>query len=378
MSSLYLHIPFCEHKCLYCDFYSIETMEPMKPFLEALHAEIDLYGSLGEGFTFDTVFFGGGTPSLLTPMQLESILSHLRNTFEVDPDAEITLETNPGTVDKAKLSAFRSLGVNRLSVGVQSFNAAELEFLTRIHSGGDAIRCVEDARSVGFENISIDLIYALPDQTREGWKKNIATALELDTQHISAYGLIVEQGTPLARMVQSGQIAPAPAESEAEFYELTMQVFADEGYEQYEVSNYAKPGYRSRHNYNYWTHGNYLGFGPSAHSFWHNDEGSRRWCNISHLSHYGHELRQKKLPLVVHDMISNENLETERIFLGLRSDGIDLRRFQSEFHKDFLLSRRQIVDDLVAHGLAVLEKESLRLTRKGYLLCDEICARLIA
>ncbi len=379
MPSLYLHIPFCEKKCVYCDFYSLETPSLMGDFLDALHNEIDLYGALARGRSFSTIFLGGGTPSLLLPAQLESLLDHLHTTFTIEPAAEITVETNPGTVTPEKLAAFRSLGVNRLSIGIQSFHEDELRFLTRIHDANQARQCVEWARRAGFENFSIDLMYALPGQTRERWLANLEQAMALAPLHISAYGLIVEDGTPLARMVQSKQVSPAPLEDEAELYEFTMEFMERHGYEHYEVSNYARPGFRSQHNYNYWTHESYLGFGPSAHSFWVGDNAvARRWWNIAHLSHYCDRLRQRELPLVTEETLTKQQLMTERVFLGLRSDGIDLARYRREFGIDFAGGRSGELRDLVGANLATLNGDSLRLTSKGYLLCDEISARLIA
>lgn len=377
MASLYLHIPFCEKKCLYCDFYSIENFSPMEDFLNALHHEIDLYAEYGKKATFETIFLGGGTPSLLTPQQLESILSHLHRIFPIEKAAEVTVETNPGTVTKEKLAAYRSLGVNRLSIGVQSFHEDELKFLTRIHDSNQAVQCVQLARSVGFDNISIDLIYALPDQSKERWEANLHKAVELGTQHISAYGLIVEDNTPLARLVSSKTVSPKPADEEAEFYEFTMSYLEAHGFDHYEVSNYAKPGFRSRHNYNYWRHENYISFGPSAHSFWQEDGRARRWFNIANLSHYCARLNNNNLPLLTEEFITNEHLCTERIFLGLRSDGLDLARLSKDFPSSSPLLQHSMIPILVDEGCATFDENILRLTSKGYLLCDEICARLL-
>lgn len=372
MASLYLHIPFCEKKCVYCDFYSIETLSPMKDFLEALHREIALCTAYGTGTTFTTIFFGGGTPSLLHPQQLESILFKLASCFSISSDAEVTLETNPGTVTEEKLRAYRSLGVNRLSIGVQSFHEAELKFLTRIHNAEQARQCVQYAWRAGFDNVSLDLIYALPGQTLAQWEATLRQAIALEPNHLSAYGLIVESGTPLARMVQAGMIAPQPDDVEATFYEFTMAFMADHGFEHYEVSNYAKPGFRSQHNSTYWHHDNYLGFGPSAHSFWkETDTRARRWSNIAHLSQYCTMLRRGALPIAHQESLGEAELMAEEIFLGLRSDGIrlcTLQRRPSAPH-DFIAR-------LVAEGIALIEDDVLRLTPKGYLICDEIAARL--
>ncbi len=373
MASLYLHIPFCEKKCAYCDFYSIENFTRVEDFLAALHREIGRYAEYAGKETFETIFFGGGTPSLLSPHHLEGILTDLHNTFTIEPEAEITVETNPGTVTQEKLAAYRALGVNRLSIGVQSFHEDELKFLTRIHDSSQAVRCVELARRAGFDNVSIDLIYALPGQTLARWEETLRKAIVLQPNHISAYGLIVEDGTPLARMVQAHLVSPKPPDEEAEFYELTMAFLEAHGFEQYEVSNYARPGYRSRHNYNYWRHANYLGFGPSAHSFWKEDgRTARRWWNIPNLSHYCLSLQDGRLPILQQESLDAAQLLGEEIFLGLRSDGVSLQTLR---HR--ATSVRSLIPSLVDEGVAVIENGILRLTRKGYLLCDEIAARLM-
>lgn len=349
----------------------------MADFLSALHHEIDSYASYASRSTFETIFFGGGTPSLLAPHELENILTHLHSVFSIEHGAEITVETNPGTVTKEKLAVYRSIGVNRLSIGVQSFHEEELKFLSRIHTREEALICIAAARTVGFENISIDLIYALPDQSKALWIDNLEQAIALGTQHISAYGLIVEDNTPLARMVASRLVSPKPSDEEAEFYELTMSFLEAHGFDHYEVSNYAKPGFRSRHNYNYWRHENYLGFGPSAHSFWNDGAQARRWFNIPNLSHYCSSLKHNALPLLTEEVLTREQLSTERILLGLRSDGLDLKVFKHDFEATKSLLSRSTIGSLIEGGSAVMEDEKLRLTPKGYLLCDEICARLL-
>ena len=377
MASLYLHIPFCEKKCVYCDFYSIENFSPMEDFLKALHHEIDLYSEFGKKATYETIFFGGGTPSLLTPKQLEDILSHLQSVFPIEQGAEITVETNPGTVTREKLAAYRSMGVNRLSIGIQSFHDDELKFLSRIHNSTQAVECIQFVRDVGFDNLSIDLIYALPDQSKERWEANLKRAVALETNHISAYGLIVEDNTPLARMVSARTVSPKPTDEEAEFYEFTMDFLDAHGFEHYEVSNYAKPGFRSRHNYNYWCHENYISFGPSAHSFWKEEGRAKRWFNLANLSHYCSYLNENKLPLLTEEFLTREQLMTEKVFLGLRSDGLNLKKLYTEFEVVASSLHHSIIPTLIEGGSATLENDILRLTSRGYLLCDEICVRLL-
>jgi len=380
MSSLYLHIPFCERKCIYCDFYSIEGLASMDAFLDALHLEIGRYADVGSGMKFNTIFFGGGTPSLLNPEQVSAILDCLHHAFDIAPDAEVTLETNPGTVDLPKLSGFRKAGINRLSVGIQSFHEDELLFLGRIHDAAQAKECILLARKAGFENVSIDMIYSLPGQSLERWEANLNQALALSPDHLSAYGLIVEDKTPLAKLVRAKQVSPNPPESEAALFEFTMKRMNENGYEHYEVSNYARPGYRSIHNLNYWRHGSYLGFGPSAHSFWGSPRSQlgRRWWNVASVTAYVNRIREGELPIASQEMLSDDALMTERVFLGLRSDGLDMQAFRKEFGGTLLDKHSRLIEGFVESDLACIEGEVLRVTSKGYLLCDEMSARLVS
>jgi oxygen-independent coproporphyrinogen-3 oxidase len=377
MASLYLHIPFCEHKCIYCDFYSVAPSSIsgnydalIGRFLGALNREVELRAR-DERFQvpYETVFFGGGTPSLLSPSDVEHILAILSRRFELTPDAEITIETNPGTVNLEKLKAFRSAGVNRISMGIQSFHDDDLKFLSRIHSAAQAKDCVRDAYRAGFDNVSFDLIFALPSQTLDRWRSNLLQAMELVPKHISTYSLIVEPNTPLHRMVEAKQVSPLSTDADAEMYEFTIDFLKSHGYRQYEVSNFAQEGYRSRHNGNYWNHSNYLSFGPSAHSFWER----RRWWNVANVVEYAARLESGVFPVAGSEQLSSEQLREEEIFLGLRSDGIDVAGFHKRHGSNFLKQYRATVDELIRSSLAVVEENRLRLTAKGYLVCDEIC-----
>lgn len=379
MAGLYLHIPFCDHKCIYCDFYSIENLAHVSAFLHALEEEIAMCAEYGRKEQFDTIYFGGGTPSLLSPHQIEKMLLRLHNTFDISSDAEVTVETNPGTVDPAKLAGYRAAGVNRLSIGIQSFHEDELRFLTRIHSSDEAKECVRFARRVGFDNISVDLIFALPNQTLARWQSNLHQALELEPQHISAYSLIVEKGTPLARMITAKQASPLPAEADAEMYEWTMHMLADAGYEHYEVSNFARPGFRSRHNSNYWNHTNYLGFGPSAHSFFMDEtcNGAKRWWNVADIAKYLERIREGKSAAVGTETLREHQLFEEAVMLGLRSSGIDWDRMEEKFGIEFKRLSSSFVRQLVEDGLAVVDGDRFRLTDRGYLVCDEIVEKVL-
>ena len=382
MASLYLHIPFCEHKCIYCDFYSVAPNGSeshytalIDRFLRTLKTEIELRAQ-EEQFQvpYETVFFGGGTPSLLSPAHIEEILGLLAKRFQISADAEITLETNPGTVDLEKLRAFRAAGVNRISMGIQSFHDDDLKFLSRIHSAEQAKDCVRNAHWAGFDNVSFDLIFALPSQTLERWRSNLEQAMELAPQHISTYSLIVEPNTPLQRMVETKQVTPLSAETDAELYEFTIHTLVSHGYEQYEVSNFARQGFKSRHNGMYWNHSNYLGFGPSAHSFW----SRRRWWNVANVVEYSTRLEQGALPVAGDEQLNLEQLRNEEVFLGLRSEGIDVAGFRRRYNADLLTTHRRTVDDLVRDRLAILQGDRFRLTSKGYLLCDEICSSFLS
>ena len=389
MASLYIHIPFCEHKCIYCDFYSIAPGEglvrselPTGRFLEALKKEIELRAPAeNSGISYDTVFFGGGTPSLLSSGELGAILEHLAGHFAIEPKAEITVETNPGTVSRRKLQELYYVGINRLSIGVQSFHDDDLHFLTRIHSSEEAKRCVHDAFAAGFENVSIDLIFSLPSQTSDRWIANLDQAMELNPSHISCYSLIVEANTPLFRMVESKQVSLLHADTDAALYEMTINYLTGHGYEQYEVSNFAKPGFKSRHNKSYWEHADYLGFGPSAHSFTlrsRNADGPERSWNVANLSGYFSMLEMGRLPVTGMEHLTVDQLVEEEIFLGLRSEGIDLARFRARFGKDLITEHQLQVRGLLETSMAVVEDGRLRLTSKGYPLCDEICASFLS
>ncbi len=350
----------------------------MQSFISALHQEIDLYKNHSSE-TFTTIFLGGGTPSLLPAYEIKRILDHLEDTFRISRNAEVTIETNPGTVDAAKLQGYRDAGVNRLSIGVQSFHQDELEFLGRIHTADQARQCVRDARAAGFDNVSIDLIFSLPGQSQARWSETLESAIALEPQHISAYSLIVEDNTPLARMVRANLVSPNPLEAEADLYAYTMERMRRAGFEQYEVSNYALPGFRSQHNYNYWCHANYLGFGPSAHSFWkEGNEPGRRWWNVANLTNYIARLEKQTVPVASSELLEQKQMMAEKIFLGLRSDGVELERLERDFSTQFPRRQRELITYLVEQKNAILESNGrLRLTPKGYLVCDEICARLL-
>ncbi len=374
--SLYLHIPFCERKCIYCDFYSIEDLTPQREFVALLCKEIDLkiaaYPAL-KGRSLQTIFFGGGTPSLLTPDELGAIVGKIKEHFIILPQCEFTLECNPGTITLDKLTAYRDLGANRLSFGVQSFHEDELKFLGRIHDADQAKEAISIARAAGFESVNLDLIFALPDQTKEKLSQTIDIALSLRTDHISAYNLIVEEGTPLNRMVKLGQVGEMTTDDAAELMTFVQERLTAAGYSQYEISNYAKSEDHScKHNLEYWDgFADYVSVGPSAHEF---IDGERAW-NVSSLDRYGEMISAGELPRINSERATENQSRTEVLFCQLRSTGIDIQKFNEAFNED-ILSQKDI-PSLKEEGMIELSDGKLRLTQKGYRYCDAIVVRLM-
>lgn len=368
MAGIYIHIPFCEKKCFYCDFYSITDGQTIGTYIQFLLKEIDLYRHYFKAEPIESIYFGGGTPSLLHPSAVTEVLNKIYSYFLIKKNVEITLEINPGTVDAQKLIDYRQVGVNRLSIGVQSFHDEDLIFLTRIHNSLDALRCYDDARKAEFKNVSIDLIFGLPTQTKGSWNDNLNKALELLPEHISAYSLIIEEGTPLFKLIKSKQVTVVSEEIETEMMNLTIERLTSRGYNHYEISNYAKPGFESIHNNNYWNHSNYLGFGPSAHSYWN----GKRWWNVRTVFSYYSRIKNGMMPIANGENLSRLQIANEMIMLGLRSQGIDLDRLKSFFNFDGQPNFNKTIGNLINEQLVYISNNVLRLTAKGLLICDEV------
>lgn len=377
--SIYVHVPFCTRKCSYCDFCSVEGLGLKDGYLTALELEIARASRRATAAVVDTIYIGGGTPSLLAPAEIERMLCCIHEHFSVADDAELTMEVNPGTVTREVLNQLRGLGVNRLSIGIQSFDDRVLGFLGRIHSAAEARASLENARAAGFGNLNMDLIYAVPGLTLQAWERALTEALTFSPEHISAYSLIVEDHTPLHSLVQEGKVTPVPEEEDAAQFASTMALLEANGYEHYEVSNYSRPGRRSRHNSAYWHHGNYLGFGPSAHSFWNDQRAGEawRWANVRQVGGYCDVLRRDGSPVAMAEELGTRELVNERIFLGLRSDGLFLPGLGADLGYQLTGEQRAYLHQAVARGLAVLEEGTVRLTRDGFLLCDELCSHLM-
>ena len=372
-TACYIHIPFCDHKCIYCDFYSIIKLENVDRFLSALKKEIQFYSEkYSDKRKLISIYFGGGTPSLMNAEYLKEIISFIKSKFIVDEESEITMETNPGTVNKEKLFSFRQAGINRISIGIQSFNNDELKFLTRIHNSETAVETVMAAKSAGFENISIDLIFNLPGQTKDKWLHNLNRAVKLPVNHISAYSLILERGTILNKMVLDGKVIMQDDDYDADLYETTIDYLTDNGFNQYEVSNFAKSGYECLHNNVYWKHGEYFGFGTSAHSF----VDKKRWWNLSSTKMYIDEVDKTGNTVAGSEMISDEEGFEEYLMLALRGSGIVIDELKNKYNGDWLIKNYPYFENLSKEGYVNINQNRIWLTKKGYAICDEIIKNL--
>jgi len=373
-TACYIHIPFCDHKCIYCDFYSVITNDTISSFLTSLKEEINYYGDrYSSNRIITSIFFGGGTPSLMDPGYLHEIISAVKENFNLKKDSEITMETNPGTVDNKKLTAFREAGINRISIGVQSFNDDELQFLTRIHDSETATRTIKEAVNAGFDNVNIDLIFNLPGQTKEKWLNNLKTACTLPVNHISAYSLIVENGTILNKMIIDGKVIIRDNDYDADLYEATIEYLEANDFLQYEVSNFARPGFECLHNNSYWHYNDYFGFGTSSHSF----IDRKRWWNYSSVKRYISEIAKNGNAAANQEVLTPEEIHSEFVMLALRSSGIELKNYKKRFGNDWLKKNNSYFEELLETDLILFDDEILKLTAKGYTLCDEILKNIL-
>lgn len=354
---------------MYCDFLSIPFDESLAlRYIEAIGTEFGLRQELaGE---FKTIYIGGGTPTTLSPDELIRLFTKLREVFTISSDAEITIEANPGTIDREKISALSVCGVNRFSIGVQSFNDTELKLLDRIHSASDGIRAVEMLRECGAENLSIDLIYGIPGQTLIDWARTISKAIELSPKHISAYELTPEKGTPLYRDIMENRLKKPDEDAIIGMYYHAIDTLAQAGYRHYEISNFANGGFACRHNLNYWDRGQYIGIGAGAHSF----IGDRRIRNTNDIRRYIDTLNSGNLAIDEETEISCEDAIKEFIFLGLRkTEGLSI----TEFKKDLAIDLMEASDSLIDAGLLISDGNYLKLTREGIVISNSVITELI-
>lgn len=371
-AGIYLHIPFCRAKCIYCDFYSVAEQEALLPtFVTALVQEISRCSIDTSSWDFETVFLGGGTPSLLSASQLETILQALHDQFQLNQVTEITLEMNPGTTTTNTLADYHALGINRLSMGIQSLEPALLRWLSRIHTVQESYQTYRTARKVGFNNINCDLLFGVPGQSPTIWERDLKRVLELQPEHISAYSLTVEAGTPLHRQVKKQTIHMPDEESTAVLFESTHSLLQSAGYDHYEISNYALPGKRCLHNLHYWEIEPYLGFGPSAHSF----DGGKRWWNVSSVELYLKRLTRGKSPIAREEILNKTQILNEIIGFGLRtSQGVNLRRIPEPFRQQLL--HRAFREGSPVKHLLELQNHRLVPTLKGMLHADGLAVEL--
>lgn len=369
--SLYLHLPFCLRKCAYCSFNSIVAPENVRrDYLQALQQEISRQSQNYNERPLATIYFGGGTPTIYPAADLQALLQKIRQCFSVLPEAEISLEANPETISLDKLYFLRQAGFNRISIGIQSLHDDELQLLGRIHTAQQAKDAVVAAREAGFDNLSVDLINCLPGQTKRKWLATLSEVLTWKPAHISCYGLIIEPNTPLAQCVATGQIKPLSAETASEIYALTHKMLTESGYEHYEIANYCLPGYRCRHNENYWRYGEYLGLGAGATSF---VQGCR--FTMEPNPHLWLQSVRAGLapPLAQKEFLSPEQRAFEKLMLALRtSEGIDWHSYCSEMDVASQQYEPQI-KALITAGLAYWKGQHLCLTpARGFLLHSEI------
>ncbi|MBQ9471463.1 MAG: radical SAM family heme chaperone HemW [Bacteroidales bacterium] len=373
--SIYVHVPFCRSKCAYCDFYSIANHDLMSDYAALVIDEMRQRRGFAPSAQVCTVYVGGGTPSLLPPEQLALVVDAVRAEFTVHPNAELTLEANPDDLHPALLSSYRAMGFNRLSLGVQSMDDGELAALGRRHTAQRAAEAVRMAQRKGFDNISIDLIYGLPDSTTATWRHTLEAALQLGVQHLSCYHLTVEERTRLHQQVRRGQVQPVAEEQSVAQFELLRQLTAQAGFEHYEISNFALPGMESRHNSGYWLNRPYLGLGPAAHSY---DGRSRQW-NSRSLRLWANGLRCGQ-PAVEREVLSPTDMYNEMLLTRLRTKwGVSLAEVELRFGKEARQRLQGQATPLLRSGVLVLRNaDVLLIPPAGYLTSDALLVELFA
>jgi len=367
-SGLYIHIPFCLSKCPYCDFYSSTSLSPFPRFLDTLSHEMAMYR---DHFNcFDTVYIGGGTPSLLRPQQLESILVRIRDNFDLAWNTEMTMETNPADLSQSSLEWIRETGINRVNIGVQSFDQEALRFLGRRHSVQQAILAIETSQTAEFHNIGLDLIYGVPGQTIDLWLDTLKQAVAFAPEHLSCYQLTLEAETPLGRRYQAGEFSMPTEELQYEFFMKTSQFLEEAGYIHYEVSNFARETkYASRHNQKYWDHSPYLGLGPAAHSF----QSNRRWWNHRSVDQYIAAVNAGILPIEEREILTLEQLRLEALYLGLRTKkGVNFADFNNRYQYDLFTEEKKMLGKLQEEGFIHIQDGHLCPTPTGLAVADSL------
>lgn len=368
MAGLYIHIPFCKQACYYCDFHFSTQQSQRSDLIRFIARELELQRDYLQGEMLGTLYFGGGTPSLLTESEFEILFTTIHKHFSVAPTAEVTLEANPDDLTPEKLAILKSAGINRLSIGIQSFDEEILKFLNRAHNPQQALESVAQARQFGFSNINIDLIHSIPGQDDQLLMKNLEVALSLSPEHISAYSLTIEEKTVFGRWSARGKLTPVAEDQAAYQFERVMDTLTAKGYRHYEISNFCKPGYESKHNTSYWQQKHYLGVGPSAHSY----NGVSRQYTISNNQLYAKALSADKIPFE-REILSREDNINEYLFTSLRLDtGCSLSLLKNQYDYDLRQAQGSYLTRLLDQQLATLHHDQLILTRAGKLLADQI------
>ncbi len=372
MAGIYIHIPFCQQACYYCDFYFSTSQNLTGPVIDAICKELLLRKKYLEGAEISTIYLGGGTPSLLKPAYISRMLEAVNAHYNVNADPEITLEANPEDISNANLTAWRKTGINRLSLGVQSFDDSVLAYMNRAHSAEKALTSLEMIRDSAFKNVNVDLIYGVLPGSHERWKKDLDILLKYRPAHISAYNLTIEADTVFGRWAQRGKLQAPDDDFSAEEYELLVSMLGKEGYLHYEISNFCLPGYESRHNSGYWKNECYLGAGPAAHSFTHKS----RQFNVANNALYVKAIADNKIPATM-EPLTRENQINDYILTSLRTMwGTSFHTLKEKWGYDLMQSSQGLIEKLKTGGMCRIDDGKIILTEKGFLFADKIASDL--
>ncbi|MDG2059100.1 MAG: radical SAM family heme chaperone HemW [Flavobacteriales bacterium] len=372
MSSIYIHIPYCKQKCSYCSFYYRISQKDKKEMINSLKKEIELRKQYLNNNTIETIYFGGGTPSILTESEISLLINTITENYTVINNAEISLECNPDDLTKKKVQNLKKSGINRLSIGIQSFNDEDLKFMNRSHNSSQAIESVQLAKEIGFNNISIDLMYSLPQQSLEKWKKNLDIAFSLEIQHISAYSLTIEEKTKLKSLLKKGEFSELDDIASSEHFDLLMMEAEKNKFIQYEISNFGLNGFFSKHNSKYWQAGHYLGIGPSAHSY----NGETRSWNVNSNTKYIQDISENKIECE-EEILSNFQKYNDYIMTSLRTiSGVNLNYIKQEYGENYLIYFNNELHKWIKSEHVFIEKEIVYLSKKGKYISDNICSDL--